>query len=237
VLTVATVVFWTAVTGLPWADGTPDAVLTGRTLLEGLPPAALVAGGVLLVVFVAAVTLCVRPEPWLPGAALGSALTALYAAPVAVGREPRPVGGALYSWTGGFLAEAVGLGGPDALLRWAPAVLQLLCLVPLWLLLAHAGDRVSWPGRWAVLYLAAVGGWVWQQALAPVAPPLFLLLALLALLLPRRPAPAPGPPRRTRPGTGPHPGTGTGTGTGPHPGTGDASERRSGDRPDDRSRH
>ncbi|CAM5670540.1 Lipopolysaccharide biosynthesis protein OS=Streptomyces fumanus OX=67302 GN=GCM10018772_61190 PE=4 SV=1 [Streptomyces fumanus] len=195
-LAAATAVYWTAIAGLPWLDGPSDAVLTGRTLLEGLPPAALVAGGVLLVVFVAAVTLCARPEPWLPGAALGSALIALYAAPLALGREPRPVGGTLYARTARSLAETVGLDGPEAVLRWAPTVCQLLCLVPLWLLLGSLGDRVPWPGRWGVLYLVAVGGWVWRQALAPVAAPLLLLLTVLALLAVfvsllsrRRPAP------------------------------------------------
>ncbi|GHB55644.1 hypothetical protein GCM10010377_53400 [Streptomyces viridiviolaceus] len=200
-LGVATVVFWAALSELPWLSGASGstAELTGRELLDGLPLPALLAGAALLVVFVASVTLCTRPDPWLPGAALGAAVLALYAAPVALGREPRPVDGALYAETAGFLAEAVGLDGPGPLLRWAPLVLQLLCLVPLWLLLAHVGGRLPWTGRWGVLYLAAVGGWVWRQALAPVAPPLLLLLVLVVLLLsPRRPAFPAEPPQRTR---------------------------------------
>ncbi|MET9682111.1 lipopolysaccharide biosynthesis protein [Streptomyces coeruleorubidus] len=202
-LGVATVFFWTPLRDLPWLDGAAGAALTGRRLLEGLPLPSLTAGGLLLVVFVAAITLCTRRDPWLPGTALYAALLALYAAPVALGREPRPVDGALYVKTAGFLADAVGLDGPEPLLRWAPPVCQLLCLVPLWLLLASAGGRLPWPGRWGVLYLVAVGGWVWREALAPVAPP---LLAVLVLLLPvcRRAASAmrPGPralPHRTRP--------------------------------------
>ncbi|MFK0115008.1 lipopolysaccharide biosynthesis protein [Streptomyces sp. NPDC090994] len=203
VLGVATAVFWTALRGLPWLDGVSRTALTGRELLEELPLAALVAGGMLLVVFVASVTLSARLDWRLPGAALGAAVIALYAAPVALGREPQPVDGTFYTKTAGFLADAVGLDGPEPLLRWAPPVLQLLCLVPLWPLLAYAGDRLPWPGRWGVLYLAAVGGWVWRQALAPVALPLLLLLALLVLLVlvlpPRRPAPTPEPPHRSRP--------------------------------------
>ncbi|MBD0423813.1 lipopolysaccharide biosynthesis protein [Streptomyces sp. TRM S81-3] len=197
----ATVAFWAALRELPWLSGDPGtgAELTGRELLEGLPLTALLAGAVLLVVFVASVTLCTRPDPWLPGAALGAAVLALYAAPVALGREPQPVDGALYSETAGFLADAVGLDGPGPLLRWAPLVLQLLCLVPLWLLLAHLRGRLPWSGRWGVLYLAAVGGWVWRQALAQVAPPLLLLLVLVVLLLSlRRPAFPTEPPHRTR---------------------------------------
>ncbi|MFC9061328.1 lipopolysaccharide biosynthesis protein, partial [Streptomyces sp. NPDC057074] len=190
----ATVVFWAASRGLPWLDGTSGtgAELTGRELLRGLPLTALLAGALLLVVFVAAVTLSVRPDPWLPGAALGSAVLALHAAPVALGREPEAVGGELYARAAGFLAEALGLDGPDPVLRWAPLALQLLCLVPLWTLLTKAGGRLPWQGRWGVLYLAAVGSWLWRQELAPVAPPLLLLLVLAALLLSvRRPAGTP----------------------------------------------
>ncbi len=198
----ATVVFWAALRGLPWLGGTSGSVaeLTGRELLRGLPLPALVAGAVLLVVFVAAVTLSVRADPWLPGAALGSAVLALHAAPVALGREPQAVGGELYARAAGFLAEALGLDGPGPVLRWAPLVLQLLCLVPLWTLLTKAGDRLPWQGRWGVLYLAAVGSWLWRQELAPVAPPLLLLLVLAALLLSlRRPAEPPHHTRHTEP--------------------------------------
>ncbi|MFF8676404.1 lipopolysaccharide biosynthesis protein [Streptomyces sp. NPDC015237] len=196
----ATVVFWAASRGLPWLDGTSGtgAELTGRELLRGLPLPALLAGAVLLVVFVAAVTLSVRPDPWLPGAALGSAVLALHAAPVALGREPEAVDGELYARAAAFLAEALGLDGPDPVLRWAPLALQLLCLVPLWTLLTKAGGRLPWQGRWGVLYLAAVGSWLWRQELAPVAPPLLLLLVLAALLLSvRRPAETPHHTRHT----------------------------------------
>ncbi|MFJ4975746.1 lipopolysaccharide biosynthesis protein [Streptomyces coeruleorubidus] len=203
-LGVGTVFFWVPLRDLPWLDGAAEAAQTGRQLLEGLPLPSLTAGGLLLVVFVAAITLCTRRDPWLPGTALYAALLALYGAPVALGREPRPVDGALYVKTAGFLADAFGLDGPESLLRWAPPVCQLLCLVPLWLLLASAGGRLPWPGRWGVLYLVAVGGWVWREALAPVAPPLLAVLAVLAvlvLLLPvfRRTASAMGLPHRTRP--------------------------------------
>ncbi|MER7802119.1 lipopolysaccharide biosynthesis protein [Streptomyces parvulus] len=189
----ATAVFWAAVRQLPWLEGpsASAAGLTGRELLRGLPLPALVAGGVLLVVFVAAATLSVRLDPWLPGAALGSALLALYAAPVALGREPEAVGGALYVRAARFLAEALGLDGPGPVLRWAPLVLLPLCLVPLWTLLGKADGRLPWPGRWGLLYLAAVAGWVWRRELAPVTPPLLLLLGLAAVLLSlRRPDPA-----------------------------------------------
>lgn len=203
-LGLATLVFWTSVRELPWLGGSRGDEPTGRALLEGLPLTALAAGGVLILVLVASVTLRTRPDARLSGTALASVLVALHAAPVALGREPDPVDGALYARTAGFLAETLGLDGPAPLLRWAPLVCQLLCLVPLSLLLASAGGRLSWPGRWAVLYLVAVGGWVWRDALAPVAPPLLVLLVVLhivvvvlvLLLPPRRALPLPAPPRR-----------------------------------------
>ncbi|GAA1422660.1 hypothetical protein GCM10009601_24530 [Streptomyces thermospinosisporus] len=180
----ATLVFWWSVRDLPWLRGGGDAELAGRELLEGMPLPALSAGAVLLLVFVASVTLCTRADALLTGAALGSALLALHAAPAALGREPAPLDGALYERTAGSLAEALGLDGPGTLLRWAPLLCTLLCLVPLWLLLAGAGGRLSWPGRWGVLYLIAVGGWVWRDELAPHTPLLLAFLTVLVLLLP-----------------------------------------------------
>ncbi|MGI5393389.1 lipopolysaccharide biosynthesis protein [Streptomyces sp. CA-251251] len=211
---VAGMVLLVASRGLPWLSDASGAgaELTGRVLLRGLPLPALVAGALLLVVFVASVTLCASPDPWLPGTALGAVVVALYAAPVALGHEPEPVGGTFYAEAARYLADATGLDGPGTLLRWVPLVLHLLCLVPLWSLLAEAGGRLSWQARWGVLYLAAVGSWVWRQELAPVAPPLLLLLVLGVLLLSsRRPASPAGPadltdpagraesPHRTRP--------------------------------------
>ncbi|MEU0226736.1 lipopolysaccharide biosynthesis protein [Streptomyces sp. NPDC006284] len=193
---VAAMVLLVASRGLPWLSGASGAgaELTGRALLRGLPLPALVAGALLLVVFVASVTLCASPDPWLPGTALGAVVVALHAAPVALGHEPEPVGGTFYAEAARFLADATGLDGPGTLLRWVPLVLQLLCLVPLWSLLAEAGGRLPWQARWGVLYLAAVGSWVWRQELAPVAPPLLLLLVLVVLLLSlRRPASPAGP--------------------------------------------
>ncbi|GAA2219116.1 lipopolysaccharide biosynthesis protein [Streptomyces indiaensis] len=178
-LGVGVVFFCAPLRDLPWLDRSSEAALSGRQLLAGLPLPSLTAGVLMLVVFVAAVTLSTRREAWLPGTALCAVLCALYAAPVALGREPRPVDGALYEKTAGFLADAVGVGGPEPLLRWVPPVCQLLCLVPLGLLLASAGGRLTWPGRWGVLYLVAVGGWVWRDALAPLAPPLLVVLLLL----------------------------------------------------------
>ncbi|MDR6981053.1 hypothetical protein J2X68_007795, partial [Streptomyces sp. 3330] len=186
-LGLATAAFWTALRDLPWLDGPSGNVLTGRRMLAALPLTALVAGGLLLVVFVGAVTLRSARGALLPGAALGSVLLALYAVPSAFGREPSPVGGETCARAARFLAEGMGIDGPEPLLRWAPTAAQLLCLVPLWLLLVgldRAYRWAPWPGRWGVLYLVAVGGWVWRQELAPMALPLCGVLVLAAASLP-----------------------------------------------------
>ncbi|MER5372374.1 lipopolysaccharide biosynthesis protein [Streptomyces sp. NPDC002553] len=179
-LGVATVAFWAALRGLPWFDGASKA-MSGRQMLEATPLPALVAVGVLLVVFVGSVTLRDVRDVWLPGAALGSALLALHAVPVALGREPQPVDGTLYVRAAEVLARGAGFDGPEPLLRWAPPLLLLAGLLPLWLLLARVGGRLTWPGRWGVLYLVAMGGWVWRQELASPALPVCAVLAALAV--------------------------------------------------------
>ncbi|RZU16982.1 lipopolysaccharide biosynthesis protein [Streptomyces sp. BK239] len=179
-LGVATMAFWAALRALPWFDGASRA-MSGRQMLEATPLPALVAVGVLLVVFVGSVTLRHVRDAWLPGAALGSALLALHAVPVALGREPRPVDGTLYVRAAEVLARGAGVDGPEPLLRWAPPLLLLSGLVPLWLLLARVGGRLTWPGCWGVLYLVAMGGWVWRQELASLALPVWAVLAALAV--------------------------------------------------------
>ncbi|MFI2436797.1 lipopolysaccharide biosynthesis protein [Streptomyces sp. NPDC018693] len=195
-LTAATGVFVVALWDLPWLRDVPTAgagrVLSGREMLDELPAGALGALLALLVLYAAAVTLCLRQEPWLPGTALAALVLALYALPVALGREPQAVGGAFYTETAGFLAEAAGVGGPGSLLRWAPPVFQLLSLLMVWQLLSSLGRWLPWTARWGVVYLAAVGGWAWRDALAPAALPvlalLFLTVTLLSLRRPERPA-------------------------------------------------
>ncbi|MFH9015908.1 lipopolysaccharide biosynthesis protein [Streptomyces sp. NPDC017943] len=202
-LGVAVIFFCAPLRDLPWLTHPSETAPTGRQLLHGLPLPSLTAGAVLLVVFAAAVTLLTRPGPWLPGTALAAVLLALHTAPVALGRHPRPVDGAGYERAAGSLADVLGLAGPGPLLRWAPPVCLLLCLVPLWPLLARAAGRLPWQGRWGVLYLVAVGGWVWREALAPLAPLLLAALCVLAALAPlppllRRAARAWGPVRFIR---------------------------------------
>ncbi|MDX3383673.1 lipopolysaccharide biosynthesis protein [Streptomyces niveiscabiei] len=180
----------TGTTGTTGPAGTTDAALEsgslpGRAMLDALPWTALGAGLVLLLLYAGAVTLSLRHDPWLPGTALGAVVLALYAVPVSLGREPGAVGGTFYTETARFLAEAMGLDGPVPLLRWAPPLCQLLCLVALSQVLARLGERLRlpWTARWGLVYLAALGGWVWREALAPFAPPTLAALFVLAVLL------------------------------------------------------
>ncbi|MBO7939015.1 lipopolysaccharide biosynthesis protein [Streptomyces sp. S9] len=190
----AAAAFGWALRGLPWLGGVQGSLarpLEGRELLTRLPVPALVAGTALLVLFVAAVTLSVRQEPWLPGTALAAVVLALYAVPVAFGREPTALHGTFSTRTADFFAQTLGLPGPEPLLRWVPPVCLLLSLVAFWRLLARLderlpgrmGGRLSWEARWGAVLLAAVGSWAGREALAPVALPLLLLLSLLVLLL------------------------------------------------------
>ncbi|MCF4139801.1 lipopolysaccharide biosynthesis protein [Streptomyces sp. Tue 6430] len=210
-LGVATVSYAVALRNLPWLGGRLTGglaePLSGRGMLGLLPGPALLAGGALLLLFVAAVTLGVRREAGLPGTALGAVVLALYAVPVALGREPRALDGTFSTHTADFFARTLGLPGPDPLLRWVPPACQLLCLVLLWLLLDRFGQRfgdrpvfggpvgrLPWEARWGIVYLAAVGGWAGREALAPAAPPTLGLLFLLLLLLSLRRAEPPSEP-------------------------------------------
>ncbi|WP_256725253.1 lipopolysaccharide biosynthesis protein [Streptomyces acidiscabies] len=189
-LVAAVVVFAFGVRDLPWlrssgTTGTASGSVTGRAMLDALPWTALGAGLVLLLLYAGAVTLGLRRDPWLPGTVLGAVVLALYAVPVSLGREPEAVGGTFYTETARFLAEAMGLDGPVPLLRWAPPLCQLLCLVALSQVLARLGERLRlpWTARWGLVYLAALGGWAWREALAPFAPPTLAALFVLAVLL------------------------------------------------------
>lgn len=205
----ASAVFVIGVWHLPWlrsspappgmpATTLPSPPLTGRAMLDALPLTAASAGLALLVVYVASVTLCLRQEPWLPGTALGAVAVGLYAVPVGLGREPEAVGGTFYTETARFFATAMGLGGPEPLLRWVPPLCLLLCVVGLWQLLARLGERLRlpWTVRWGAVYLAALGGWAWREPLAPAAPP--LLASLFALVLALSIHRAEPPPQRTQ---------------------------------------
>ncbi|MFI2348244.1 lipopolysaccharide biosynthesis protein [Streptomyces sp. NPDC019443] len=176
-LGLAAVLFWAPLLQAP--DITMGH-LSGTQLLKSLPPITLTAGVLLIVVHSAACSL-LRPRPALLGAGLLVTFGALHTSPALLGREPEPVQGAWYDTLAGFLAAAAGLDSPEPLLRWLPAVCQLLCLVAVLAILRTIKLPVA--AQWGALWLLAVCGWALQRPLAPVALPLQVGLTCAALAL------------------------------------------------------
>ncbi|MER5479718.1 lipopolysaccharide biosynthesis protein [Streptomyces sp. NPDC002734] len=204
----AVVFYAAALRHLPWLDDDPrgagrvrtvDGDRTAGEVLAALPGIALAAAVLMLLVYVAALTLRAPADGPLAAAALAALVLALHAAPVALGAEPPAVRAGW--WPGpsdGPLGEVV---------LWASYALLVLGLVPLWLVLRWV-LRLPAETCWWLLWPAAVLTWAVRQALAPVAPALLAALLLLAAAgaLARRGArarpPATGPPAPRVPGQG-----------------------------------
>ncbi|MGW0928074.1 lipopolysaccharide biosynthesis protein [Streptomyces sp. NPDC002644] len=198
----AVVFYAAALRNLPWsaADrtgtaGVGDAGRTAEEVLAALPGIALAAAVVMLLVYVAALTLCAPFDTRLTAASLTALVLALHTAPAALGTRPLAGGATWWSATvDGPLAEV---------LRWAPHAFLALALVPLWLVLRRA-LRLPAETCWWLLWPAAVLGWALRDTLAPAAPGLLGALLLFAAAgalahrgpRGRRPAPAPPPPPR-----------------------------------------
>jgi O-antigen/teichoic acid export membrane protein len=165
---------------LPWLDDDPrgaararavHADRTAEEVLAALPGIALAAGVLMVLVYVAALTLCAPAAPRLAAAALAVLVLALHTAPVALGA--RPPGGRAGRWSGGVdgtLGQA---------LLWAPYAFLALAPVPLWLVLRWA-LRLPPETCWWLLWPAVVLVWALRDTLAPAAPALLAALLLLA---------------------------------------------------------
>jgi hypothetical protein len=93
---------------------------------------------------------------------------------------------AYFSWPGlfalvAFLEGAAGTHDLLPLLRVWPVLIDLLCLVPLFLIMRNL--RVSWRARWLAGFLFAVGNWVGQDYFSPQAFSYLLYLVFLAILV------------------------------------------------------
>ncbi|WP_246212324.1 lipopolysaccharide biosynthesis protein [Streptomyces abyssomicinicus] len=178
----AGVFYAAALRHLPWpaADdrsvgartGAVDTDRTAQEILAELPGIALAAAVLMLLVYVAALTLCAPADARLASAALATLVVALYSAPLALGTGPPP--GRVAWWAGtadGALAEV---------LRPAPYAFLALALIPLWLVLRWA---LRLPGEtcWWLLWPAAVLTWALRDTLAPAAPGLLAALLLFAV--------------------------------------------------------
>lgn len=151
--------------------------LTGVQLLDVLPPLALAAVLLLIVVQCAAVSLD-RPGPVL--LALGPLVTfaALHSAPVLLGVPPDRLSGPWHTHVDDLLARAAWLESRDGVLRALPVALQLLCLglavLALWAL--GTDGRVVAGVAWAL----AVAGWTAQHPFATMALPVSAGLCAVA---------------------------------------------------------
>ncbi|MEU6159057.1 lipopolysaccharide biosynthesis protein [Streptomyces sp. NPDC047130] len=206
----AVVFYAAALRHLPWsaADrtgraGDGDSGRTAEEVLAALPGIALAAALVMLLVYVAALTLCAPLDPRLAAAALTALVLALHTAPAALGTRPLAEHATWWSATvDGPLGEA---------LRWAPTAFLALGPLPLWLVLRWA-LRLPAETCWWLLWPAAVLAWALRDTLAPAAPGLLGALLLFAAVgalthrgpRGRRPAPAPPPPRIPRRGRHDH---------------------------------
>jgi len=120
---------------------------------------------------------------------------------------------AYFSWPGFFelVALAEHVAGHDNLfpvLRWWPLAMDLLCLVPMGLIISRM--RASWRAKWFAAFIFTAGNWVGQDYFSPQSFNYLLYLLFIALLLiyfgrsapagaaqdPDGPAAAPAPARR-----------------------------------------
>ncbi|CAM5430833.1 hypothetical protein SXANM310S_06473 [Streptomyces xanthochromogenes] len=175
--------------GLFWvplsrAADTAGPRLNGTGLLHALPPVSLTAGVLLIVVCSAAVSLY-RPRPGLLVAGLWVTVAALHTAPVILGVPPERLSGPWHTPLARFLSETAGLSGPSGVERWAPMVLQLLCLALA--TVALRALRVHWRITAVVVWVLAVAGWGAQRTFAGMALPVFAgLCAVTAAALVHR---------------------------------------------------
>ncbi|MFI9722525.1 lipopolysaccharide biosynthesis protein [Streptomyces sp. NPDC052396] len=178
----------------------------GLGLISVLPVTTLVGAALLIAAFVRALWLD-RPQPRLLAAVLLATVVSLHAVPALLEHQPRfptawqhlgfldyidrtgtaaPDLDARWSWPGFFALVALagragGAGDLSGVLRWWPLAVQLLCLVPLALLLraVRAGRRAKWTALW----LFALCGWVGQDYFSPQSLNYLFYLLFAAVLL------------------------------------------------------
>jgi hypothetical protein len=180
--------------------------MNGLGLVSVLPAASLTGAGLLTVAFVAALGLA-RPYPAVLAAMLAAivvcfdGITAVVAARpgqatayqaagiaqyIAAAGHPPPGAGPYSGWPGffaliAFAGDELGTRGLITVLRWWPAVMSLLWLLPLFLLIRNM--RASWQARWFAAFLFCVGNWAGPSFFSPESYGYLLYLLFLAILL------------------------------------------------------
>ncbi|MGW4752866.1 lipopolysaccharide biosynthesis protein [Streptomyces chartreusis] len=178
----------------------------GLGLISVLPPPTLLGAALLAVTFASLLWLG-REHRALLLITLLATVVSLHALPALIEAEPRfatawqhlgfldyidrtgsavPDLDARWSWPGffavaAFAAKACGVSDPAELIRWWPLTMQLLYLVPMFLLVRHM--RASWRAKWTGIWVFVLSGWVGQDYFSPQGFTYLLYLVFAAVLL------------------------------------------------------
>ncbi|WP_327595597.1 lipopolysaccharide biosynthesis protein [Streptomyces chartreusis] len=178
----------------------------GLGLISVLPPPTLLGAALLAVTFASLLWLG-REHRALLLITLLATVVSLHALPALIETEPRfatawqhlgfldyidrtgsavPDLDARWSWPGffavaAFAAKACGVSDPAELIRWWPLIMQLLYLVPMFLLVRHM--RASWRAKWTGIWVFVLSGWVGQDYFSPQGFTYLLYLVFAAVLL------------------------------------------------------
>jgi hypothetical protein len=180
--------------------------LNGRGLISVLPVISLLGITAAVVAFCAGLCLP-RAYPAMLGATLVGIVICLDAVTVFTEPEPRfatayqiagfveyvsrtghtaPGLDAYFSWPSffgavAFLQRVTGNHDLIPVLRWWPVIIDMACLVPLYLIMRNL--RASWRAKWFAAFLFEVGNWVGQDYFSPQSFNYLLYLAFVAILL------------------------------------------------------
>jgi O-antigen/teichoic acid export membrane protein len=180
--------------------------MSGLGLISVLPPASLLGVALLVVAFVAALGLP-RASPVVLGGLLAGIVVCLNGVTAIVEHEPQfatayqmagfaeyiartgqTVAGfnGYFSWPGfsalvAFVAAAAGGQDLIGVLRWWPVAVDLLCLVPLGLIMRSL--RATWQAKWFAALLFTAGNWVGQDYFSSQSFNYLLYLTFVAVLL------------------------------------------------------
>ncbi|MFE0676188.1 lipopolysaccharide biosynthesis protein [Streptomyces sp. NPDC058867] len=202
-LTAALLLYWVPALRLGEAD--LDA-MGGLGLISVLPTPTLIGAGLLVTVFASLLWLG-REHRALLLVTLLATVVSLHALPALIETEPRfatawqhlgfleyidrtgsavPDLDARWSWPGffavaAFVAQACGVSDLTEVIRWWPLTMQLLYLVPMFLLTRSM--RASWRARWTGIWVFVLSGWVGQDYFSPQGFTYLLYLAFAAILL------------------------------------------------------
>ncbi len=178
----------------------------GLGLVSVLPMPTLIGAGLLAVVF-GSLLWAGREHKGLLLVTLLATVVSLHALPAVIETEPRFATAwqhlgfieyidrtataavdldARWSWPGffaaaAFVAQACGITDFTEVIRWWPTVMQLLCLVPMFLLARSL--RAGWRARWTGVWIFVLSGWVGQDYFSPQGFTYLLYLVFVAILL------------------------------------------------------